>query len=261
MASAKSEMNTAKGSMPSPSRLRVAPWNIRHWTNNERAALEDGKELRVTCAPRAQGMDSGTGFFATPAGFPANAVTLSYEVFFPDDFTWVKGGKIGFGIGIGDGLEIASGGDWKKTAGSIRTMWREDGQAIGYMYLPLEGAKRDNVIRAQSVAFEKAAINATGKGTGIDMWFKKEENPLQFRKGWNTVEIKAVLNAPGKADGTYVLTVNGAQKSLTDVIYRKSPDIRFNGIMMATFFGGSTLDWACKTPQKITFRNLKFATQ
>lgn len=253
----------AEEPLPSPSRLRVAPWTVRRWTNGERCKLaKGGTELSVKCAPHAQGTDSGTGMFATPIGFPAGEVTVSYEVFFPDDFTWVKGGKVGFGIGIGDGLETASGGDWKKTAGSIRTMWRDDGQAIGYLYIPLEGAKRDDVIRAQSVAFEKAARNATGKGTGIDMWHKDEPKPLQFKKGaWNTVTISAKLNAPGKANGKYALTVNGATKSLDDVVFRKSADIRFNGVMMSTFFGGSTLEWACKTPQTITFKNLIVRTK
>jgi hypothetical protein len=58
------------------------------------------------------------------------------------------------------------------------------------------------------------------------------------------------------------LTVNGETRELKDVVYRKkNDDIKFNGILFQTFFGGSTMDWACKTPEKASFRNVRIETK
>ena len=244
--------------IPRPqSKYRTGDWNVRRWSNDDRAKMV-GDELRVTCVPRKQGMASGTGFFAMPAGFPATEATVSYEVFFPEDYTWVKGGKVGFGLGLGDGDETASGANWKKKAGSIRSMWRDDGQAIGYLYLPTEGSTRDGVLRKQGPSCKESAEGSLGKPAGIDMFYRNNSG-LAFNKGtWNTVTIFAKLNDVGQQNGIYMLTVNGVTREVRDVVYRrKSEKIRINGVMFATFFGGSSLEWACKTPQTVSFRNLK----
>lgn len=243
--------------LPDPRTVREAPWYVRHWTNKDRSAVVNGV-LEATAMPRLYGMESGTGFFAVPSTvFPADSIRVSYEVWFPKDFTWVKGGKIGFGVGIGDGMETASGGDWLQTAGSVRTMWREDGQAIGYVYLPLEGKGRDAVIRSQSFAFEKAATGSMGVKTGINV-FHKAEAGLAFKKGtWNTVELEVTLNDIGKKNGRLQVTVNGETRRLTDVVYRRREAIRFNGLLFQTFFGGGSREWACARPQTAKFRNLE----
>lgn len=247
--------------LPDPGTLKIAPWWIRGWTNDERAALDDDV-LTTTMIPRTVGMDSGTGFFASPEDlFPATAARVSYEVFFDKDYTWVKGGKLGFGLGIGDALKTATGGDWAQRAGSVRVMWREDGQAIGYMYLPLENRGRDTVIRTQSLDFLKATKGSIGERTGIKLFHKDDGARLQFKKNaWNTVEWDLRMNDVGKKNGKLSLTINGVTRRLDGVVFRKSGDIRFNGVIFHSFFGGSTLDWACKTQQHLAFRKIKIET-
>lgn len=252
-------MNSA--TVPSPNFSHKNPWNIQHWTNPERSDVSsDGQVLDVICMPKKQGMDSGTGFFAQPPPFPCSQIRVSYEIFVPEDFTWVNGGKFGFGLGLGrkNAKEIASGGDWKEDAGSLRTMWRADGQVIGYVYLPLEGKSRDGVIRAQTSAVEKACDGSVGKDTGMNVWFKiPEKEQLRLKKGkWNSVTLQAKLNAPGKADGVLSLTVNDKTQAVDAFKFRQSDDIVFNGMVFHTFFGGSTLEWACKTPQTLKFRKV-----
>lgn len=245
--------------IPNPRTLRIAPWWIKHWTNADRARLNDEDELVTTAVPKCVGMKSGTGFFAMPPkGFPADRVRIRYQVFFGEDFDWNKGGKVGFGIGIGDGDETASGGDWMDNAGSIRCMWREDGQAIGYVYLPLEKRTRDAVIRSQSFQFEKAAEGSLGKDTGVNM-FHKALVGLKFRRNkWNTVEWEVALNDLDKRNGILRLTINDETRMLDNVVYRRTnAAIKFNGILFESFFGGSTLDWACKSPQTFKFRNVQ----
>ena len=248
--------------LPSPKKMQHATWYIQHWTNSERAEVSaDGSVLKSTCVPKKQGMESGSGFFARPAPhLPALQASLSYEVYIPDNFTWVRGGKFGFGLGIGkkDADQVASGGDWMQDAGSLRTMWRDDGQVIAYVYLPLEGKSRDAVLRAQTDAVQRASEGSIGKDTGMNVWFKiPEQQQLKLEKGaWNTVALKVQLNTPGQTDGILSLTVNGKTKTLNSIKFRKSRDIVLNGVLFHTFFGGSTLEWACKTPQTLSFRNV-----
>lgn len=233
-------------------------WRIKRWSNPERAKVVAGtpKSLQVTCKPREQGMESGSGFFAVPKGFPCSAATITYEVFVPEDFTWVKGGKFGFGFGLGNELETASGGDWKQDCGSVRTMWRDKGQTIAYLYLPLEGRSRDKVIRSQSKAVQEACDGSVGKDTGINVWYK-EEKVLKLKKGeWNSVTVQVKLNTPGASDGVLALTVNGETRTLKDMRFREKKNILLNGVLFHTFFGGSTLEWACDSPQTLLFRNV-----
>lgn len=246
--------------LPHPGLVKKqSAWDLRGWTNDDRSRVVDGS-LQVTCVPRRHGMQSGSGFFSqSQRMFPCDEATVSYEVFFPDSFTWVKGGKVGFGFGLGDGDEYASGADWENRCGSVRTMWREGGQAIGYLYLPKEGLSRDGVIRAQSKAFQASCEGSLGKPAGIDVFFKNRAG-LSFTKGWNSVSVHVKLNAPGKNDGVYRLTVNGVTRELTDVKYRNNGSIHINGVIFSTFFGGSSGEWACTTPQRISFRRVQVVT-
>lgn len=245
--------------IPSPKELKEKPWYIMNWSNPT-AAKMTAKALDITCTPRNVGMDSGSGFKAKPLHkFPTDHVILEYSVFFPKDFEFVKGGKLP-GIGLGPGDDAATGSDWQDDLGSVRVMWREKGQGIAYLYLPLEIAKngtRDGTIKAQGPEFESAADGSLDKHAGIDVFFKQDDG-LQFVKGqWNTVKIQVKINAPGKSDGFLGLTINGKTRDVKNVLYRKSKDIRINVALIIAFFGGSTMDWSAKKKEIISFKDFK----
>lgn len=238
--------------------LRGAPWFIRNWTNVSRAALSNDT-LRITHSPRAVGMQSGSGFHCHPFPDTTRAV-LSYDVFFPDDFEWVKGGKLP-GLGMGPGREAATGAQWSADCGSFRVMWRERGQAIGYLYLPLHispNKKRDGTIRIQKEAFEKAATeHAYGKPAGIDLWFHSG-TPMFFKRGkWNSVRMEVRLNTTGAFDGHITLTINDETRVLKDVLFRKKDDVRINMMIFASFFGGSDAEWRAKKAEVISYRDFE----
>lgn len=236
--------------------LRGAPWHIRNWTNVDRATIRDDT-LRITHKPNTVGMKSGSGFHCHP--FEATTrVVLSYDVFFPDGFDWVKGGKLP-GLGIGPGREAATGGHWSADCGSFRVMWRERGQAIGYLYLPLHispNKKRDGTIRIQKEAFERAATErALGKPAGIDLWFHAGE-PMFFKRGkWNSVRMEVRLNTTGAFDGLVKLSINDETRVLDDVLIRKRDDIRINMMIFASFFGGNSAEWGAKKAETISYRD------
>lgn len=118
-----------------PLRRGEDPWRCQ-WTKNEdRISMEDGA-LRFNFVPGLYGLASGAAFRGNPFdSFPCDAATLSYSIFFPPDFNFVKGGKLpGMNIGCNP-IDCSSGGEWSETGGSFRVMFRERGAAIGYMYV------------------------------------------------------------------------------------------------------------------------------
>lgn len=246
--------------LPNPTKLKSGPWFLARWTNPERASVS-GDQLTIRHKTGCVGMESGSGFRARPfSKVPSDHVLLSYEVYFPEEFKWVKGGKMaGLSIGVGD--VDASGGDWKDDGGSFRVMWREDGQAIAYVYLPMQICKhgrkkdRDGTLDIQGKEFQEAATGTAGKHAGLDLWFKSG-NPLHLKKGaWNTISVEVRLNTVGKANGFLGLTVNGEKRTLDSVLYRTDPDVHVNWVLFASFFGGSTDDWEAKKEEKISYRN------
>jgi hypothetical protein len=82
----------------------------------------------INPAGRPQG---GSEFYAAPLDISkASNVTFEYEVFFPSDFDWVKGGKL---PGLYGGHTGCSGGDPALDCFSTRLMWRAGG--AGELYL------------------------------------------------------------------------------------------------------------------------------
>ena len=245
--------------LPSPKELREKPWFISSWTNPERATMTS-RALTMTCIPNEVGMDSGSGFKSKPfQKFPTDHVIMEYQVFFPKDFDWVKGGKLP-GVGLGPGNDAATGSDWQDELGSVRIMWRENGQGIAYLYLPLEIAKdgtRDGTILVQNKEFETAAEGSLEKHAGIDLFFKNKDG-LQFKKdAWNDVKLQVKLNTPNKSDGFLELTINGTTRRVNNVIFRKSRDIQINVALVIAFFGGSSSDWAAKKKETIQFKGFE----
>jgi hypothetical protein len=246
-------------SLPSPKELKEKPWYIMNWTNPERARMTS-KALHMTCIPDAVGMACGSGFKAKPLlKFPTDHVIMEYKVFFPKDFDWVKGGKLP-GLGLGPGKDAATGSNWQEQLGSFRVMWREEGQAIAYLYLPLEIAKdgtRDGTIFVQNREFESAAEGSLGKHAGIDLFFKNKTG-LQFKKKkWNNVKLEVKLNRPGKYDGYLELTINGTTRKVENTIFRQSRDIQLNVALVMAFFGGSTVNWAATKKETIKFKDFQ----
>ena len=246
--------------IPSPKELRQKPWFISNWTNDERARMTS-TALRMTCIPKEVGMDSGSGFKSKPfLKFPTDHAILEYQVFFDKEFDWVKGGKLP-GFGLGPGNDAAVGSDWQDDLGSFRIMWREEGQGIAYLYLPLQIAKdgtRDGTITIQNQEFENAAIMSLGKHAGIDLFFKDDGKHLQFKKNkWNSVKLEVKLNSPGKKDGFLELTINDTTRRVSNVLFRNTRDIQINVALVMAFFGGSSNDWAASKEETIQFKGFE----
>lgn len=163
----------------------------------------------------------GAQFFADLGMQPQNALRLSYYLRFSKDFNFVKGGKLPglFGGTVNDGRKIPDG-----TNGfSTRYMWRKDGDGEVYAYLPTSSEH--------------------GTSIGRGNW--------RFKPGiWHHVEQEVILNQPGKKDGRIRVWVDGKQVLAQDQLtFRTTDQLKIEGILFSTFFGGGTPAWA--TPKDV----------
>lgn len=158
-------------------------------------------------------------------GQPLQEAYLRYWVWFPQDFDFVKGGKL---PGLYGG-EHTSGGDIPDgTNGfSTRYMWRADGQGEVYAYLP-------------------SSVDH-GSSLGRGAW--------TFPRGrWACLEQRVHLNEPGRADGVIDVWFDGTQVLHADSLtFRTTPDLQIDGLFFSTFFGGGDSSWASPKDQVARF--------
>ncbi|KIM29137.1 polysaccharide lyase family 14 protein [Serendipita vermifera MAFF 305830] len=172
----------------------------------------------------------GTDFYATPSFYTsdenmdlnpgsrenipslrdANNVTLSYSVFFPTTFDFVKGGKL---PGLYGGHEKCSGGDDGLDCFSTRLMWRGGGK--GELYLDQQPPALCST-PPRSVC-DSAYGLSIGRGSFV------------FERGmWTHVSQTVWLNTPGLANGGFTLQVGSGDEptsmntvmSSAEVLYR-----------------------------------------
>ncbi|KIJ63380.1 polysaccharide lyase family 14 protein [Hydnomerulius pinastri MD-312] len=152
----------------------------------------------------------GADFYATPLNLSgALNVTLEYEVFFPADFDWVKGGKL---PGLYGGHTGCSGGASARDCFSTRLMWRPNGVGELYLYAPKDKQTKALCSDPQSVCDASYGLSV-GRGS------------FGYNAGnWTRLQQNVVLNTPGKQDGVFTLFVDGKPViNRTDVFYRDVP--------------------------------------
>lgn len=190
------------------------------------------------------GISGGYVFHSIPDKFPSRNVQLKYNIRFDPEFDWVKGGKIGLGLNIGN--YGSTGGNHPNNSASIRLMWRKNGDAELYIYLDPSITQDSSYDLIENLVVNKDYGDSWWRG--IFKWKKQV---------WNSVTISAKMNSfsnnlPNK-DGVVRLTINNTTKTFSKVILSKYPDTKITGILGSTFFGGSDSSWA--TP-KDTFTEL-----
>jgi hypothetical protein len=217
-------------------------WHVRKersWgLNNLKVLTEPGgrfaKILRVTyprgsasCAVvERYGAPIGGAQFEADLGLsPRDCLHLRYYVRFADHFPFVKGGKL---PGLFGGKARAGGHIPDGTNGfSARLMWRRKGDGEVYAYLPT------------------SVEHGTSLGRG--KW--------RFQTGkWYSVEQEVKLNTPGKTDGCIQVWINEnlvvQDLSLT---FRTTPELKLDGVLFSTFFGGNDLSWATPETTHVDF--------
>ena len=240
--------------MPIPN-IGKGSWNVIHKRKKIEAKLsldEEDSSFKVEFVPGKHGSISGIGFHASPThAFPTLHARFSYKIYFPEDFDWVRGGKL---PGLFIGNPGATGGHWDYKAGSARVTWQKDGFACVYLYIPLQVAfdgSKDEAINIQSEEFRKLCHRTPHKG--CHLW---HTGPLRFEKGqWNDVTLDLKMNSVGRKNGHLKLTVNGKSVECHAMVWRKTPHLAIGGVSVQTFYGGSVPEAAA--PMNGSFAKFK----
>ncbi|CAE6426334.1 unnamed protein product [Rhizoctonia solani] len=145
----------------------------------------------------ASGIAGGISFYAYgPSDLSSgNEFTLGYSIFFESGFDFVHGGKLPglYGGTSNDEAASCSGGRHAATCFSTRFMWRDQGAAELYVYLPSDPANE----------FLCNGARIPGRNIcGSDYGMSLGRGSFYFQAGqWNYVAQRIKLNTPGKADG------------------------------------------------------------
>lgn len=151
---------------------------------------------------------------------------LSYKIRFSEDFDFALGGKLPGLFGGSEGGELED--TW-----NTRFMWRKNGAGEIYLHLPKESESESSL----------------GRGA----WY--------FVPGqWHEMVQRVRLNTPGRADGRIEVYQDGSRVLLAEgLVFRESSDIKIEGLMFSTYFGGTTPEWASPEDVHIDFRDFKIA--
>ena len=169
----------------------------------------------------------GAQFFGD-LGIPSSdTLKLSYYLRFSDNFDFVKGGKLpGLYGGTGNtGGNIPDGTDGFST----RFMWRTNGDAEVYAYLP----------------------TSTNYGTSLG------RGDWQFVPGvWHHLEQEVYLNDVGQNNGAIEVSLDGVQvANFSGLNFRSVDSLNIDGVLFSTFFGGSDSSWATPNNTYVDFAN------
>lgn len=231
-------------------------WNVT-WDSKKGNYTDDAKGIRCKYPKGKFGSAAGTNFRAEPVGFPTSKVVLSYDVYIPDKFDFVKGGKL---PGVWGGDPGSGGGEWNDDGWSARLMFREKGAVVAYVYMCTDqgsynGDENCKLVRNQGSGFDKIAHHTNG--AGIDLW---RDGGLALKKGaWNSLSLRVEINDPKKSNGLVELTVNGHTKTFDGMCWSKKVK-KASGILFATWFGGGSKAYAPSKTQHIDFRNVTVKT-
>ncbi|KAJ1673051.1 hypothetical protein EV182_005985, partial [Spiromyces aspiralis] len=230
------------------------------WGKQYRAFVKDPAggtnkvlEITVPAGFYARSKDKGgTGFYADPVGnkqFASNKdalYTFEYDIYFPQGFEWVKGGKLPGQYGGAGSGEACSGGKAAVDCFSTRHMWRTNGMAELYVYADKS---------AQSSQYKATC----GKYCVDEYGDSLERGKYTFKAGqWTHVKQTIGLNTPGQQDGYLQVSYDNETAIDINTMVWRNTDFGVNGIMFQIFFGGSTADWAPSSDQHIYFKNIKY---
>jgi hypothetical protein len=180
----------------------------------------------------AGGPDGGTQAYLHLPGNPIDTLDLTYQLRFPPDFDFVKGGKLPglYGGTVTSGQHIPDG-----TNGfSTRYMWRAHGDGEVYAYLPTS--------------------HEHGTSLGRGCW--------TFTPGrWTTIRQHTQLNTPGHTDGRITVWQDDRQVlDQTGLEFRTTDQLHIDGLFFSTFFGGDDTTWASPTDQYADFAEFTLST-
>ncbi|MCP8898155.1 polysaccharide lyase [Gilvimarinus xylanilyticus] len=233
---------------------------IEHWNTPWQARLGS---TQVVATPKAPGSDQSL-LISYPKGavgpeeggvqFPIvldgiegfeayySSLTLDYCLKFKPGFDFVKGGKLP-GLMGSEGAWARSGGDQPDGSNgwTLRYMWRQNGRAVVYAYLPPSPNGR----------------------YGNEQWGQDIELGKSFVPGrWHCLKQSVKVNDMGEENGELHVWFDGEKVlSRTDISYRLADTTAglVGGIYVSTFHGGNTPDWGPSRDSHLLLNDLRLS--
>jgi hypothetical protein len=167
-----------------------------------------------------------------PFDTPVEQASLSYKVFVPCDFDFVKGGKLPglAGGSANSGGDIPNGMDgW-----SVRFMFKEKGTLCAYLY-------------------------HVGMVTefGVHAFLTYKNAPILLESdAWNTIELKIKMNDPEKSNGEVHCSLNRKEGLvLKNICFRKTNNLKIDQLLFSCFMGGDDSSYAPLSDQFLLFKD------
>ncbi|MCQ6959565.1 polysaccharide lyase [Mucilaginibacter aquariorum] len=221
--------------------------NVSGW-NDSRAYTTNGKDgtvgSRVTLLP---GQLSGAGGLVANSVIQAGAAyEMDYDVKFHSQFNWSRGGKVGFGFGIG---EHNTGGDaaWDGNGGTLRLMWYSPDSNPGRVYF-------------QPYLYYKDMNGGPSSGNNFgDTFGKTYPTTGALVKGqWYHVHLYIKSNTGSNTDGHVQIVIDGNIILDQNIRWTTNDSKRMiDQLTFHTFRGGSQSYWTANTTDYIYYDNLK----
>jgi hypothetical protein len=229
--------NLVDGSTYSYAQSLIDFKNMVYW--NAYNTQVSGGALKATLQANVVGT---TGGVIAKTDVPdAAAYQLNFDMKFDPNFDFSWGGKVGFGMLLGDGN---TGGDpgWDGNGGSFRIMWYKNTSTSPVILKPYVYYKDQ-------------------PGTyGDDFGKVYPTGGASIQKGvWYNIKMYAKSNTGSNTDGRVQLVINGTTV-LDQAIRWTTNDLKrmINNIVLETFRGGSETYWSSPTNGSIYFDNVSY---
>jgi len=219
--------------------------NASGW-NASRAYTTNGKDgtvgSRVTLLPNA--LSGAGGMVANVDLSDGSAYEMDYDIKFHSQFNWSRGGKVGFGFGIG---EANAGGDagWDGNGGTLRLMW----------YSPNSNPNR---VFFQPYIYYKDQNGGPGNSNFGDTFGRSYPASGALQKNqWYHVHLYAKSNTGSNTNGHVQIVINGTVLLDQPIRWTTNDAQRLIKLMtFHTFRGGSQDYWKASSTDYIYYDNL-----
>lgn len=213
-------------------------WTKRDFDNDKNINLLNNNVINVTY--KANIVNDGISKYFKLSKL-CNSMILEYKIYFPNNFDFVKGGKLP-GLYGGNNDYGCSGCEHSNKCFSARLMWRKNGNGEVYLYSPNQ---KDLKVK-----------NYNDGSCGLSLG----RNNFKFYKNkWINIKEQVLLNNLNNDNGVIKLWINNKLYIENNHIKFQTSNIKNeSGIFFSTFFGGSTKDWAPKKDMFILFSKFKY---
>ncbi|SHG90552.1 polysaccharide lyase [Flagellimonas flava] len=221
--------------------------SIGGWSSGEAGAYIRANALRITLKKNKVG--SGSGMNSTVNVSDGTEYEVEFKVKFNSGFEWSRGGKMGWGFSIGNGVTGCNGDDARAgQGGSVRCIW----------YAP-DMSKGDN----NGTAYFRPGVYSRGMPDDCAENFgAKWPSSSSLQTGvWYTVKIYYKQNTSNSSqNGKLKMWVNGNKFLDKSNMWwsDNSNNRKVEKLLFNTFRGGSSSTWEANNDHFVRFDYVKW---